>query len=326
MLSNHHLMKFLHPSVALLKLGCLSALLLSLPEVAHAKIIRTVDKTFTVQPGGTLHVATQGGDVRVQTGDVKEVRVTAKETIRASSEKEADELLEEMTLTIEQKGNDVSAEAKYAKKSFGIHWGQTPVTVDFVVTVPDHFNADLHTSGGDIVVGNLTGNVSARTSGGDMKFDKIAGDIDASTSGGDVVLKEGTARAKISTSGGDIHIDRAGGPTEVSTSGGDIVINSTEHLISARTSGGEIQAVLTGPLKDDCFLSTSGGEVSVLVAKGTGFALDAHTSGGDVDASGITLTIDRGGIGKSRLVGEVNGGGPRLKVRASGGDITIRAK
>ena len=302
------------------------AAVLALPVLAHAKIIRTVEKNFTVQPGGTLHVSTQGGYVRVQTGDVKEIHITAKETIHTNSEKEADEMLEKLELSIEQKGNDVSAEAKYERNSWGIHWGQTPVTVDFVITVPDHFNADLHTSGGDIIVGSLTGNVHARTSGGDMKFDRIAGDLDASTSGGDVSLKEGTARAKISTSGGDVHVDRAGGPTEVSTSGGDIVIESAEHLLSARTSGGEIHAVLTSALKDDCLLSTSGGEVNVQVVKGSGFVLDAHTSGGDVDASGITLTIDRGGVGKSRLVGEVNGGGPRLKVRASGGDITIRAK
>lgn len=299
---------------------------LALPGWAHAKIVRTVEKTFSVEPGGTLKVSTQGGDVRVQTGDTKQVRVTAKQTIRANSEKEADELLELLSLKIEQAGNDIAAEAKYDKNAFGFRWGRTPVTVDFVITVPDHFNAEIHTSGGDIVVGSLTGDVRARTSGGDMKFDRIAGALDAATSGGNVELKETTARAKISTSGGDIHIDRAGGPTEVSTSGGDVVIESADQLISARTSGGGIHAVLTSALKNDCLLSTSGGEVNVQVVKGAGFVLDAHTSGGDVDASGITLTIERGGLGKSRLVGSVNGGGPRLKLRASGGDITLRAK
>lgn len=302
------------------------AAVLALPGIAQAKIVRTVEKTFAVEPGGRLKVLTQGGDVRVKTGATNQVLVTAKQTIRASSEKEADELLELLSLEIAQKGNDVSAEAKFDAKTFGFRWGRTPVTVDFEVTVPDHFNADIHTSGGDIIIGSLTGEVRARTSGGDMKFDRIAGDLVASTSGGDVILKEGTARVKISTSGGDILIDRAGGPTEVSTSGGDIIIESAEQLISARTSGGEIHAVLTSPLKNDCLLSTSGGEVYVQVVKGAGFMLDAHTAGGDVDASGLTLTIDKGGVGKSRLSGEVNGGGPRLKLRASGGDITVRAR
>jgi hypothetical protein len=64
--------------------------------------------------------------------------------------------------------------------------------------------------------------------------------------------------------------------------------------------------------------------VRVRVVKGAGFLLDASTSGGDVNAEGLTVTIEKGGVGKSRLVGSVNGGGPRLKLRSSGGDISIR--
>jgi hypothetical protein len=62
------------------------------------------------------------------------------------------------------------------------------------------------------------------------------------------------------------------------------------------------------------------------VKKGVGFKLDASTSGGDVDAEGLTLTIEKGGVGKSKLIGDVNGGGPRLKLRSSGGDIKVRAE
>lgn len=313
-------------SVLLFKLGGLSALLLlAFPILAHAKIVRTVEKAFPVEPGGNLKITTQGGDIRVQTADIKEVRITARQNIQAGSEKEADERLEKLALSFEQKGNDVTAEARYTERSFGFHFRSwPPVQVDFIVTIPARFNADLHTSGGDLIVGSLTGTLRGRTSGGDIKLEKIDGDIDAATSGGDVVLREGTARARISTSGGDIHVDRAGGPTEVSTSGGDVEVDSATNLISATTSGGDVRAVLSGPLKNDCLLSTSGGEVSVRLDKTAGFLLDAHTSGGDVDASGLTITIDRGGVGRSRLVGQVNGGGPRLKLRSSGGDIVVR--
>ena len=311
---------------ALFKHAGLSALLLlALPTLAHAKIVRTVERTFTVEPGSNLKVATQGGDIRIQTADIKEVRITARQSIHASSDKEADELLEKLTLNLEQNGNVVTAEARYAERSFGFHFHNwPPVQVDFIVTVPTRFNVDLRTSGGDLIVGSLTGTLHGRTSGGDIKLEKIDGDIDASTSGGDVLLREGTARARISTSGGNIHVDRAGGPTEVATSGGDIEIDSAANLISATTSGGDVRAVLTGALKNDCLLSTSGGEVSVRLDKTAGFMLDAHTSGGDVDASGLTILIDRGGVGRSRLVGQVNGGGPRLKLRSSGGDIVVR--
>jgi hypothetical protein len=45
-----------------------------------------------------------------------------------------------------------------------------------------------------------------------------------------------------------------------------------------------------------------------------------------VNAEGVTITIDGGGVGKSRLSGNVNGGGPLLELRTSGGDINLEAR
>jgi DUF4097 and DUF4098 domain-containing protein YvlB len=311
---------------SLIPLLTLGALLAS-PAVLSAKITRTVEKTFTVQPGGNFKAATQGGDITIRTADVSEVRITAKQVIRASNEQEADEILAKLTLTLEQTGNDVNAEAKYEKRTGGSWFGSwPPVNVSFEVTVPRNFNLNLNTSGGDIEAASLQGNVRARTSGGNMQFDRVDGEIDAHTSGGDIVLREGTARAKLGTSGGNIEVDRAGGPTQVSTSGGDITINSVAQLLSATTSGGNVRATLTEPMKQDAVLSTSGGDVRIQVVKGAGFELDASTSGGDVRAEGLTITIAKGGVGKSRLAGSVNGGGPVLKLRSSGGDISVRTE
>ena len=256
---------------SLIPLLTLGALLAS-PAVLSAKITRTVEKTFTVQPGGNFKAATQGGDIMIRTADVSEIRVTAKQVIRASSEQEADEILAKLTLTLEQTGNDVTAEAKYEKRTGGSWFGSwPPVSVSFDVIVPRNFNLNLNTSGGDITAASVQGNVRARTSGGDLKFDRVDGEIDAHTSGGDIVLREGTARAKLGTSGGDIEVDRAGGPTQVSTSGGNITLNSVAQLLSATTSGGNVRATLTEPLKQDAVLSTSGGDVRVQIAKATGF-------------------------------------------------------
>src|SRR4051812_38394830 len=84
-----------------------------LPFSAHAKIVRVVEKTFTVQPDGLLTVETQGGNVRVETADQSTVKVIATETIKASSDREADEILEKLTLTMEQQNDGVSAVSKY---------------------------------------------------------------------------------------------------------------------------------------------------------------------------------------------------------------------
>lgn len=309
------------PLLCLLTVGAM----LAVPAAVDAKIVRTVEKTFAVQPGGDFSGLTQGGDIKVTSGDVAEVHVVAKQTFRADSEKEADAIAAEMSFRLEQQGNTVVAESRYEKKAVNWFGSWPPVSVSYTVTVPREFNLDLRTSGGDIEVGSVKGTVKARTSGGDLRFAKIDGAVDGHTSGGNVRLEEGTAKANLHTSGGDIFVGRAGGPTSVTTSGGNIKLESVEELISASTSGGDIRATITGPIKQDTELHTSGGQVVVHVKKGTGFKLDASTSGGDVDAEGLTLTIEKGGMGKSRLAGSVNGGGPRLKLRSSGGDIKVRA-
>lgn len=300
-----------------------AGLLAAFSAPAHAKIERVVEKTFSVTPGGTLRLETDGGSIHVQTSTDPVVKITAKEKIRADTEAEADDILKKLTLTIEAQGSDITATAKYERPSGLRRWGNPPVQVDFIVSVPTRFAADLKTSGGDIVVGDLDGKIHARTSGGDVRLGKISGEIDASTSGGDVELAEGRAETKLCTSGGNIVVGRVSGPTAVSTSGGDIKAAQVENVFTAKTSGGNVTATFIGGLRGDSLLSTSGGRVKASVEPTAGFQLDASTSGGDVKADGLTITIEKGGVGKSRLTGSVNGGGPLLKLRSSGGDIVI---
>ncbi len=307
-----------------LKSGIVVVALLALGVAARADIKRTVEKTFTVQPGGNLKVKTAGGDIKVLTGTGNEVKVTALERIHADTEARADELLKDLDLSIDQQGNDVTATAKY-EKSGGWHWGSwPPVNVSFTVVVPGKYNVDLNTSGGDIRLESIDGHARLRTSGGNLKVDQVVGEVDGRTSGGDISLREGTANVHLSTSGGNIHVDRAGGEAELATSGGDIVINSVQGRLTASTSGGDVRATIEGALKGDCKLTTSGGEVVVTVDKTAAFDLKAHTSGGDVDAAGITIAIDQGGLRKSSLAGKVNGGGPLLYLGSSGGDIRVK--
>lgn len=295
-----------------------------LPLVAHAKIERLIEKTFTVQGGGKLHLETQGGTISVARGTDGVVKITARERFRTNSDAEADDILKKLDLDFEQTGNDVSATAKYESMPIGFHWGSwPPVQVDFTVTVPASYATDLHTSGGGITVGDLNGPVRARTSGGGIKLGKIGADVDAHTSGGSVSLESAAGEAKLGTSGGNITVGRVEGPASLSTSGGGIKIESVVGSLHAHTSGGNIRAGISGPLKNDCTLSTSGGSVKVTLDKAAAFQLDASTSGGSVDAGGITITLEKSNRSRSRLAGAVNGGGPLLKLRSSGGGIEL---
>jgi hypothetical protein len=103
-------------------------------------------------------------------------------------------------------------------------------------------------------------------------------------------------------------------------------MGTVENTVNASTSGGNVTADWIAALKGDCRLETSGGDVRVSVPRALGLSLDASTSGGQVHADGLTITIEKGGTGRSKLAGKVNGGGPVLKLHSSGGDISIATR
>jgi DUF4097 and DUF4098 domain-containing protein YvlB len=297
--------------------------LLSLP--AFAGIDRSITKTFVVQPTGQLRVATFGGNIDVQVSKDGTASVRAIEHIRTDSDAEADKIAQKLELSIEQHGSDIVCSASYPDQGLGFHFGSwPPIGVDFVITVPAGFEANIRTSGGNVVVGDLGGRVHARTSGGNIELGSLGGEADASTSGGNVTLRDGGGRAYLRTSGGEIKVGRVAGPADLSTSGGDIKVESVENELNASTSGGDIRARIVGALKGNSALETSGGSVEITVEGTAGFNLDAATSGGEVTVDHLTVTPADGVVGSSRLKGTVNGGGAVLKLRSSGGDISIK--
>lgn len=293
--------------------------------IAYARVDRVVEKNFAVTGDGILRVETHGGEIRVVPSSDSAVRIRARQKINARTDAEADELLQKLELTFEQTGNDVRVFAKYEKRPTGFRFRSwPPVHVDFEITVPSGFATDLNTSGGPITVGNLNGNANLRTSGGSIKVGKMGGPVDARTSGGGISLDEARGPVELKTSGGNISVGRVDGPADLSTSGGNIKVDSVIGSLRAHTSGGNIQAGISGALKQDCSLSTSGGSVTVTVDHAAAFRLDASTSGGGVNASGLTIAPENSNRDRSRIAGAVNGGGPLVKLRTSGGGISVR--
>lgn len=68
---------------------------------------------------------------------------------------------------------------------------------------------------------------------------------------------------------------------------------------------------------------TSGGGITVYLADGIGVDLDASSSGGRVDSD---FAVDAETKTKSTLVGRINGGGPQLHLRNSGGGVQIERR
>lgn len=306
-------------------------------SAAHAAIESPIHRNFNVHPGGTIIIDADVGDIKVISG-ASNVSVDVIRRAKTFSQSHANEIFKDYDVNFAQEGNDVRIRARYDHPTSWFHWN-TDLDVRFVVNVPSQYNVDLKTSGGDIDVSDLNGQAKVSTSGGDVSLGRIAGAVDAHTSGGDVSMAGSHASAMLSTSGGDIKVGDASGSLSVKTSGGSIDIRRADGDLKAHTSGGSIDIGDAGGAIDasssggsikarlfrqpraDSKLSTSGGGITIHVAPNVALDIDAHTSGGDV-ASDIPVTI----LGKqndSSLNGKLNGGGPKLVLRSSGGDIRL---
>jgi len=293
-------------------------------------------KSLPVESSKKLSLTVDFASIRVEGGATNNVELEAFFSGNPPSRKEFDRMMADFDFDIQRSGSDlrVKGEFKQGWKSvslfgnFGHRYCHNGKCLEYEwlrrmeirARVPSQFATDLRTSGGSITVGDLSGEATARTSGGSLQFGHIDGPLNGETSGGSITLLSGKGRAIVHTSGGGIRIDDMAGEVEAETSGGSIEIMRTSGRVTARTSGGGIHI---GEAANAIDAETSGGGITVAMRSSSKFDLDAATSGGGVTSEFQVI----GDVNNSRhdhIRGTVNGGGPLLHLRTSGGGIHIR--
>lgn len=278
-------------------------------------------KSFAVEKGGRLDVNVRSGDITITPWNKNEVFVSADGI-------DPDDL---DRLIMTQSGNSVRVEFRPRSRMWNWNGG-----AHFTISVPSEFNVNMKTSGGNLeVTGALNGRIEGSTSGGEIILADVTGTVDMGTSGGDIKVGNIKGNVKLRTSGGNIELRRVDGETSVSTSGGNIRVESVGKRLDASTSGGDIEVgdvggearlstsggdVKVGKVSGDARLSTAGGDVELRGASGT---VIAKTAGGDIRLENITGSIEAktaGGDIRAELI--PSGKGPS-ELKTAGGDIRL---
>lgn len=293
-------------------------------EGGRGRYTSTIEKEFTVTPGGNLVMEVEGGDIRITSWEKGSVQVRETLTMRVFTRAEAEEIVKKLNASYSQEGSTLTIRTEESGHSLREHL--------YEITLPQKFNLDLKTaggdlevskvdgrlqmatSGGDVVLSSLSGTIEARTSGGDLNLETISGRISAATSGGDVVATAIFAEGDLQTSGGDVSVENATQRLGLATSGGDMVLKDMAGSFTAATSGGDIS--LTNFSGAQGSLKTSGGDL--LVQKSAG-QLELSTSGGDIDCQEIRKSLSAFTSGGDIQVRDLRAA---AELRSSGGDIT----
>ncbi|MES1260661.1 MAG: DUF4097 family beta strand repeat-containing protein [Acidobacteriota bacterium] len=227
-------------------------------------------------------------------------------------------------------------------------------------------DVEIHSNGGKVSLGSLGGDVRCYSGGGSIRAIRIQGQAYFETNGGDIQLGEVLGPVTALTAAGGIHIDQAGARVIADTLGGPISILRAPGMVIATSSGGPIDIgdatsvqcrsasgairlsnvsgslraatgrgsivaeILSGGDLEDSFLSTRSGDITVLIPSDMGVTIEAESRGSPnrqpIVSDFSSLRIRHQSSSVVVALGEINGGGPRLRLTGVGGRIQIKRK
>jgi hypothetical protein len=319
-------MKIFKKKKGMVKFLFILAFFLLTAAIASAAIEETISKSYSVRPGGKLTVDSNRGSIRIEGKRGDRIDVEIIQNVRSNNKRTVKDILDNFQVRFDQDGNDLSIKAEYKRDGLRGLFNRISnrLQVKFLITVPLEYDVDLHTSGGSISVLDLDGEVLSKTSGGSLTYENITGDIFGRTSGGSIKVGEIIGDVDAHTSGGSIRIKKVEGNIDIHTSGGSITIDEAMGAVKASTSGGSVTAYLSRQPEADCRLTTSGGSLTIYLDNNIGLDVDARTSGGRIHTDFPVKLF--GTISPRSLDAEINGGGPELYLRSSGGGIHLKKK
>ncbi len=161
--------------------------------------VHTIEKSYSVEPGGTLRMNISAGNIVVRGWEYNEVEILAE--VYGSPR-----ALDNLELRFEQDRDDVIIRSKRVhRRSFR---GRESERIHFTIYVPYHYHIRVNVAAGKVDVDDIDGSVQVRSSAGSIHVSNIFGPIDANASTGaiNVSLLTDPGPVKLNTATGSIAI------------------------------------------------------------------------------------------------------------------------
>jgi len=311
----------------------------SAPSIFEHKL----EQTFPISENGLLALNVDQGDVLVHPSDVDDrITMTLIRRISATGQEEAASIISKHGLELSVKDNTLTVNAPMGKSFSGRDDRSAFERVVYSLSVPRRFNFEIATSDGDIAIGQIVGDVSAKTAMGSIVLAGIDGGVSAEATGGDIELAQGcTGKADLLTIRGDVYVANVSGTARVRTSGGDIWLGESEGKVRAHSSGGDVVIDdIGGPTRaraengnvcvhllhrpaTDCRFGANGGSVAIYVSEDVPVSL--QTRGqlvSDLEFHSVKADEDDAS-GTPWLESKRNGGGATIRAVSSTGTVSV---
>ena len=276
----------------------LIAVLALAPTAARANTPEVWERSFTVTYRPDLVIHTRDGNVHDATVERSQVGV------RVATHGWH---LGTGTLRVEasQHGDHIEVTAHYLVFGLSLSFSNT---MYIEVTLPNKANLEIETSDGSVRLEPHTGTIRVHTHDGSITADGLKGNLTLASGDGSIEATGLDGRLNAHTSDGHLRVEGRFEALEVSSGDGRIQLdaNPGSRLIEGWT------------------IRTSDGAVDLHLPRDLKAHLDAQSGDGRITLD-MPVEIE-GELSRSSVVGNLNGGGPLLKVRSGDGSIRIAAR
>ena len=302
------------------------------------KVLKAGGKVEISDAGGDIYLREAAGDVKAGTTSGKIVIESAKGAVEANDAGG--------NIRIEAVDKNLNARTTSGSIYVGVARGDRVKLGDAggdLEVLRAEGSVAANTTSGTIKVRYVRGKLEARDAGGDIIIDEAAADVSAQTMSGSVKIKRVGGNLEVGDAGGDIRVEEVGGNATVHTTSGvialgvvqgkvdahgagtEITVAQVRDVVTAHTTGGSVRVAFAGEPKAGSRVEVLGGGIEVSLPRSAAFDLEAHSTGGTVKSDLPVSVTTSGHSPFGELKGAINGGGPLLRLRASSGDIRVKA-
>ena len=278
----------------------LAAAALAALTVASPAAAKTWDQAFKVGSTPSLSVITNDAHVRLHVGAANAIQAHVVHDLKKWG-LYIHETPTEVSLV--QTGNRVEIIAR--THGLGVVFGGVSEKFFVDVTVPANCAVDVRSSDGAVDVPEISGHVQIETSDGHIRVTGARGDI------------------TLFSGDGGIDAEGLDGSLHAHTTDGHLHVSGRFDHLDLRTGDGRMEALARrgSKLADDWSLETRDGGLQLHIPHDLRALLDARTGDGRLHVD-LPIAV-RGDIRHHTLTGELNGGGPRLRLRSGDGSMTL---
>ena len=135
------------------------------PKEEKQKVVKA---TFKVNPKDLVNISNKYGNVNFVNHDKNEVSVQVTILAWARSDKEAQKILDRITIDQEQTGEGVSFETQIEESRGGHFSNKEGFEINYEIKIPKNLNLDVENQFGSVVVADLNGKLNLDLKHGDF--------------------------------------------------------------------------------------------------------------------------------------------------------------